>query len=113
MARQRRTSKALNETIAEHPPALTPEAQEAHMIALAVGEAERQIREGTASSQIITHYLRLAAMKERERLEIEKLQEENKLLRAKTEAIETAKDSIELYQKAIDAMKIYQGVRDD
>ena len=83
------------------------------MIALAVGEAERQIREGTASSQIITHYLRLAAMKERERLEIEKLQEENKLLRAKTEAIETAKDSIELYQKAIDAMKIYQGVRDD
>lgn len=113
MAQQKRTNTNVSKTIAEHPPALTPEAEEAHMISLAVREAERQICAGTASSQIITHYLRLAAMKERERLEIEKLQEENKLLRAKTEAIESAKDSIDLYQKAIDAMKIYQGVRDD
>ena len=113
MGRRKKVAEDYLDTVMEHPPALTPEAQEAHMISLAVAVAERQLREGTASSQVITHYLKLAATKERESLELQKLQEENKLLRAKTEAIETAKDSVELYQKAIEAMKVYQGVHDD
>lgn len=88
-------------------PALTPEARESQMISLAVNLAEQQLRDGTASSQVITHYLKLGTMKERQ--EREKLEEEIKLLRAKTEAIESAKHIEELYADAIKAMQSYSG----
>lgn len=88
-------------------PALTPEARENQMIALAVDLAEKQLLEGTASAQVITHYLKLGTT--RERLEKEKLEKENELLRAKTEAIESAKRVEELYAEAIEAMKAYGG----
>ena len=52
-------------------PAFTPEARENQLIALAVDRAEKQLRDGTASSQVITHYLKLGASKEKDRLEIE------------------------------------------
>lgn len=88
-------------------PALTPEARENQMISLAVDLAERQLMEGTASSQVITHYLKLGSTKER--LEKEKLEEENKLLRARTESLQSAKRVEELYADAIAAMKRYSG----
>lgn len=88
-------------------PAITPEARENQLISLAVDLAERQLREGTASSQVITHYLKMGSM--REKLERERLIEENKKLRAQTSAIESEKRSEELYEKAIAAMKKYQG----
>ena len=88
-------------------PALTPEARESQMISLAVDLAEKQLMEGTASSQVITHYLKLGSTKER--LEKEKLEEENKLLRARTDALQSAKRVEELYADAIDAMKLYSG----
>lgn len=90
-------------------PALTPEARENQMIALAVDLAEQQLRDGTASSQVITHYLKLGSTKDK--LEREKLEEENKLLRAKTKAIEDAADMKALYADAIEAMKRYSGYR--
>ena len=92
-------------------PALTPEARENQMISLAVDLAEKQLQEGTASSQVITHYLKLGSM--RERLEREKLAEENKVLRAKTESVEEAADMKDLYEKAIKAMQRYSGNGDD
>lgn len=92
-------------------PALTPEARENQMISLAVDLAEKQLQEGTASSQVITHYLKLGSM--RERLEREKLAEENKLLRARTKAIEEGADMKELYENAIKAMQRYSGHGDD
>lgn len=88
-------------------PALTPEARENQMISLAVDRAEQQLRDGTASSQVIVHYLKLGSLKEK--LEREKLEEENKLLRAKTEAMESAKRIEELYSEAINAMRRYSG----
>lgn len=88
-------------------PALTPESRENQLISLAVDLAERQLMEGTASSQVITHYLKLGTTKER--LEKEKLEEENKLLRARTDALQSAKRVEELYADAIDAMKLYSG----
>ena len=88
-------------------PALTPEARENQMISLAVDLAEKQLIEGTASSQVITHYLKLGSTKER--LEKEKLEEENKLLKARTEALQSAKRVEELYSDAIAAMKKYSG----
>lgn len=89
------------------PPALTPEARENQLIALAVDLAEKQLSEGIASSQVITHYLKLGSTKER--IEKEILQEQKELLKAKTEAIQSGKRIEELYSKAIDAMQIYSG----
>ena len=88
-------------------PALSPEAREQQMISYAIDLAEQQLRDGTASSQVITHYLKLGSTKAV--LENEKLKEENKLLRAKTEAIENAKNYNELVERAIKAMQNYQG----
>ena len=98
-------------TSREMRPALTPEARENQLIYLATDLAEKQLREGTASSQVITHYLKLGSM--RERLEREKLAEENKLLRAKTKSIEEAADMKDLYVNAIKAMARYSGNGDD
>lgn len=89
------------------PPATTPEGRENQLIALAIDLAERQLSEGTASSQVITHYLKLGTTKER--LEKEKLEKENELLKAKTDAIQSAKRVEELYENALNAMKSYSG----
>lgn len=88
-------------------PAVTPEGREDQMIGLAVDLAEKQLREGTASSQVITHFLKLATT--RESLEREKLRHENELLKAKTEVLQSAKHVEELYEKAIAAMRSYSG----
>lgn len=92
-------------------PASSPEAREVQMINLAIDLAEQQLLDGTASSQVITHYLKLGTM--REQLEKDKLVEENKLLRAKTEALESQKHTEELYAQAIEAMKYYSGYGDE
>ena len=89
------------------PPATTPEAREKQMISLAVDLAERQLAEGTASSQVISHFLKMGST--RERLEQARLENENKLLVAKQEALESAKRVEELYTKALDAMRSYSG----
>lgn len=88
-------------------PALTPEARENQMIALAVDLAEKQLVEGTASSQVITHYLKLGSSKER--IEKEILEKQKDLITAKTEAIQSAKRVEELYENAINAMRRYSG----
>lgn len=90
-------------------PALTPEARENQLISLAVDLAERQLLEGTASSQVITHYLKLGST--REKAEREKLQKENELLAARAEAIKSAERRDELYKEAINAMRRYSGQR--
>ena len=92
-------------------PALTPEAREHQLISLAEQRAEQQLREGTASSQVIVHYLRLGAM--RERLEQKKLENEIALLEAKKEALESQKNAEELLEKAIAAMRSYRGEDED
>lgn len=91
-------------------PARTVEGRENQLVALAVDLAEEQLRDGTASAQVITHYLKLGSTKMR--LEMEKLKRENELLTAKTEAIESSKRIEEMYKEAIDAMKIYSGNAD-
>lgn len=88
-------------------PATTPEARENQLIALAVDLAEKQLAAGTASSQVITHYLKLGSTKET--LEKDKLKSENELLKAKTDAFKSAKSVEELYSQALDAMRKYSG----
>ena len=88
-------------------PALTPEARENQLIALAVDLVQQRLLDGSASSQETTHFLKLGSMKNQ--LEMEKLREENKLLKAKTESIQSAKRVEELYAEAINAMRRYSG----
>lgn len=88
-------------------PSIDPEARQNQLIALAVDCAEKQLRDGTASSQVITYYLKQGSI--REKLENERLREENKLLRAKTESIESEKRSAELVEEALKAFRNYSG----
>ena len=90
------------------PPALTPESRELQLIALATDLAEQQLRDGTASSQVISHFLKLGST--RAELEKEKLAMENQHLRAKTEAIQAQQREEEMFERAIEAMRKYQGV---
>lgn len=92
-------------------PATTPEGREKQMISLAVDLAEKQLSEGTASSQVITHYLKLGSMKES--LEKDKLAAENELLKVKTDAIKSAKSVEKLYEEALSAMRHYSGITDE
>lgn len=87
------------------PPATTPEARDNQLIDLAVNLVERQIREGTVSSQVLTHYVKMSSP--REKLERERLQNENELLRKKVESLESAKRVEELYDEALQAMRSY------
>lgn len=88
-------------------PVLTVEERQNQLISLATDCAERQLREGTASSQVITHYLKLGTQKAK--LECAKLEHENKLLDAKTKAIESAEKSEQMYKEAIEAFRSYSG----
>lgn len=89
------------------PPATTPEARENQLIAAAVDLAEKQIREGSASAQVITHFLKLASS--REKLEQKRLEGENKLLDAKVENLASQGRIEELYKNALAAMRSYAG----
>jgi len=88
-------------------PATTPEGRENEMVSAAIDLAEKQIRSGTASSQVITHFLKLGST--RERLEQQRLEHENELTRVKIEALESQKRVEELYMEALSAMRSYAG----
>lgn len=88
-------------------PALTPEARENQMIALAIDLVEQRLLDGTASSQETTHFLKLASRKAK--LEAERQELENELIRAKTQALRDQADMKTLYADAIAAMRRYSG----
>lgn len=88
-------------------PALTPESRENQMISLAMDLAEQKLRDGTASAQLITEFVKRGSTKSR--LENEILQEQKKLLAAKTENLKSAQRTEELFEAAIKAMKRYSG----
>lgn len=86
-------------------PALSEEARESRMISLAMNLAEKQLEEGTASSQVITHYLKLATT--RERIEKEILERQKELVQAKTDSLRANQQLSDLFSEAIRAMKEY------
>ena len=94
-------------------PAFSPEARENQLVSLAVDLAEKQLMEGTASSQVITHYLKLGSTKER--IEKEILEKQKELIEAKTQSLQSAQRIEELYTNALNAMRNYsgQGCSDD
>lgn len=88
-------------------PALTPESREDQLVALAINLAEEQLLAGTASSQVISHFLKIGSTKER--IEKEILKEQKDLIKAKTEALKSEKRVEELYAEALNAMRRYSG----
>lgn len=88
-------------------PAISPEQRESQLISLAIDVAEKQLAEGSASSQVITHFLKLGST--REQLEQQRLTQENELLRAKVDQLASAKRVEELYENALNAMRSYAG----
>lgn len=91
-------------------PAIGIEAREQQMISLAMDLVEQRLRDGTASSQETTHFLKAASP--RHQLELEKLRKENEMLKAKTESLQSQKRSEELFAEAIKAMRNYAGQGD-
>lgn len=91
-------------------PALTPEAREQQMIAKAERLAERQLEDGTASAQVITHYLKLATT--RERIEREILEKQKELITAKTEALQSAAKIEQMFEEATAMFRKYSGQED-
>ena len=91
-------------------PATSVEARENQLISLAVDLAERQLLEGTASSQVITHYLKLGSTKER--IEKEILEKQKDLIDAKTSSLKSGKRIEEMYESALKAMRNYSGYSD-
>ena len=94
-------------------PALTPEARENQMIALAMDLVERRLRDGSASSQETTHFLKLAASKEIDELNLQLAQKELELKEAKKQSIYSAERIEALYNDAMEAMRRYSGHGDD
>lgn len=88
-------------------PALDPENRMQQMVSKALDLAEQQLEDGTASSQVITHFLKYGT--EKAKLESEKIKYETELLKAKTELTKSQKTSEEMFTKAVEAMRKYSG----
>lgn len=88
-------------------PALDRDNRENQLISLAMDVAEQQMRDGTASPQLISHFLKLGSS--RNRYEMRKLQREVDLLEAKKESLESAQRVEAMYAEAMAAFKSYSG----
>lgn len=107
----RRTGEGTSKLNRQRAPASSQEARENQLTSLAEALAEKQMMEGTASSQVITYYLKLGS--QREKLERDKLKSEVEMLQAKKEALESAQRIEELYSEAMKAVKTYRGEMND
>lgn len=92
-------------------PAITPEAKENQMISLAMDLAEKRLRNGTASSQEITYFLKLGSI--RSQTELEKIKLENEMIKAKTSVLNSSENSEKLYSEAIKSFQTYAGAGND
>lgn len=106
----KRVTSSPDPVVSRRPPATTPEGREQQLIAAAVDLAEQQMYDGTASAQVITHYLKLGSS--RERLEQKRIEQENELTAAKIQALADTKDIKDMYSKALLAMSAYKGIEE-
>lgn len=103
----RKTRKDSETNVQKRRPPISTEARENQMISYAMDLAEQQLRDGTASSQVITHFLKLGSSKER--LEKEIMEKQKDLISAKTENLHSANEISSMYSEAIRMMKRYNG----
>ena len=95
----------------KRPPARTPEDREKQIIASAIDLVEKQIAEGTVSSQVLTHYIRMS--RSRNRLEEQNLRLETERIRVQNDDILRAREREEDYDKVLIALRRYQGDTSD
>lgn len=88
-------------------PAITDEGRESQLISRAYDLADRQLSDGSASAQVISHFLKAGSS--RDKLEREKIQRENHLLSVKAEQMESEARQEGLFEEAIKAMRTYSG----
>lgn len=88
-------------------PSLSPAGREQYMVSIAEKLAEEQILDGTASSQVLSHYLKLGT--KREELERAHIEYKNELLKAKADVIQQNNETQSLYKEAMQMFKRYQG----
>lgn len=96
-----------DEPVQRLPRARTPEAREAQLVALSYDMAEQQILKGTASSQVLVHFLKIGSTREKQ--ELQKLQQETLLVEAKVKDLANVEEMKKLYVEAMDAMRGYAG----
>lgn len=99
--------KVVNQTPKRRSPGQSLEARENRLILLATNLVEERLLNGTASAQEVTQILKLGTT--RERLEQERLRNENALSQAKKASIESEQRKDSLYQEALDAFRRYSG----
>lgn len=92
-------------------PSTTEEGREKQLVSLAIDLAEKQLRDGTASSQVISHYLKVGSTKEKKDMQL--LDAQIQLANAKAESLKSIEKIEELYTKAMSKMGIYSGKRVD
>lgn len=107
MVAKRVDSGSKKSSSTRRPPATTPEGREQQMVSLAFDLAQQQLEEGSASAQVITHFLKFGSSQNK--LEQERLRKENLLLEARVNQISASAQNSELYEQAINMMKIYTG----
>lgn len=100
-------TQSKKETKRLKPPSKTPEGREAQLINLAMNQAQKQLENGTASSQVLTHFLKLGASLVK--YQKAKLEAEVELAKAKVSSIESQQHTEEIYQEALEAFKSYTG----
>ena len=108
----KRAKEPIKLNTAEFPKARTTEARDNQLIALSYDLVEQRLRDGTATSQETTFFLKLAAQREKEKLEREIMEEQKKLMIAKTESLQSAKHIEELYSDAMKAFASYRSTAD-
>lgn len=89
------------------PPARSPRAAENRLISLAYEKVEDRIRNGEASAQEYTHFLKMGSS--REKLEQERISMQSQLDRERIESMRALERREELFGAAIKAMRSYQG----
>lgn len=109
MPRGRRKAEPVH--IESSRPATSPEARENQLISLAYDLAEKQFREGTASAQVISHFLKLGST--RYSLEREMMESQRDLYAAKAKSIASMENMEGLVGEVVRALRTYQGVDDD
>ena len=89
------------------PPAATPEVREIQLQSLAYDLAEQRLRDGSASAQEITYWLKAGSR--REQAELHQLEQETLLKEARVKQIASSANQERLLQEAIRVFTVYSG----
>lgn len=94
-------------------PGISPADHEEKMIGLAMNLVEQRLRDGTATSQETTFWLRLAAQREQDAINREMMEKQMALMEAKIQSLQASDRMEQLITDAMEAFKRYSGYSDD